>query len=62
MKDWYFYCEGCERKLTGLRSRCLMQITDTKGKWNGHCLRCCCLNKRLGKECSDPSGLGWVKQ
>lgn len=58
-----YYCRGCERNRSAMRSRCLMQITDTpRGKWNGHCIDCCCLNKRRGKSCDDPTGLGWVKK
>lgn len=55
-----FFCVGCERKRIGLKSRCLMQ--HNSNKWNLHCFQCCCLNKRRGRPCDDPSGLGWVKQ
>ena len=61
-KQIEWICLGCQRtnKPYALKSRCFMQIKTNR--WNGFCSRCCCLNNIRGKECEDPSGLGWVRK
>lgn len=55
----YGKCPACLRRIS-LKSRCLIQIKVKR--WNGYCIRCCCLNQIRGKDCDDPRGLAWVSK
>lgn len=55
-----YVCQGCQMQTRRLKSRCLMQLKDNR-RWNGMCIRCCCLNSIRHRPCDDPTGLGFTR-
>ena len=54
-----YVCQGCQMRTHRLKSRCLMQLKVNR--WNGMCIRCCCLNSIRQRPCDDPTGLGFTR-